>query len=416
MITSVKKWLIYLSVFVAAFFLTVGTHLILKIFDSKPPYIEFDNESPVMSKKRFILKVRAKDEISGLHRSRVVLMQDSESMELVNVQLFGEREHKINIEVEENFLNVFRDGEIIVLVTATDNSRKKNTKTVEYKLILDSTPPKIRFISKPDTSLLGSPYICFFSVSDANLSEIFLRDGFQKFTILSANEYDENLPLGNFFSILTGTEFITAVDKAGNLTEERCTTNFTQPEKVGKNLEISKILLDRIVEAEGIIAAISELSQTKRIFGDVPPRLGLKSSKTLANFGDGIDNINFRGLWIDPLSSTQLECPTDGVIEKVIPGRGHITVSLNIGAGLRLIFTNLDKSYLTQGNKCSQGIILGSVKGPFGVYVKLRDKFIDPDTFFNSRIFTQNFIKVAAQAKKRLGNLPLTPLESAVLK
>ncbi|MCS6962409.1 MAG: hypothetical protein NZT61_07925, partial [Deltaproteobacteria bacterium] len=359
--------------------------------------------------------------ISGISRIKVSLSQGQNTFSLFDIQLNGEKYHKFNIVVDDDILNELSDGIVSFQIFAQDDSNNRNSVKTKYQLILDNSLPSVNFISYPENVNANEAFLCIYEIQDNNLGEVFLRDGFNKYSVFRGFDYDENLGEKLYLSLHHGTEYITITDKAGNILETRC------PSKI-----IEGKLTQKVVEKDWFDDFFTEVSKSvkelsrfygKRLFDDLGLRFrGLSFNETIQVSGqESIDRgvketILKNNVWFFGLKPTTLYCTFNFRIEKIKTIADKTVVFADIGLGVKIVLVGLGQVYLKEGKTCAPEVVLGQTGEEFGVFTFLRDAVVDPLSFFDTKTFINNFVRVSAVAKQKLGGIPLSPIESAAIK
>lgn len=398
-------------VFILSFGLTVGTFLSLTWIDKYPPEILLDLPSLTLKSNQLNFSGSIRDFLSGLEWVKVEFRQGDTEILLLNTQLSKDRLHRFNLVVDEaESLNI-RDGKAELVITAQDGSRKRNVGQRVFTVVIDSTPPVIQFVSHPRSVERYKPFLCFYKVQDANLREVFLRDGFNKYVVLRAWEYDETLPEELFVSAMRGSEFVTAVDTAGNVSETPCPVELKDPATpIENSLSDEQVVKDRQILNQILKSTLK--SQNRRLFSDVGLRFQPFSVEQVAR--TVVDD--FVGLRWSSNDLVNVKCPSSMRIEKVDQVNGENVLIGDLGLGLRLILLGFTKSFLKEGNLCSPDIMLVQSGPTLRAYLILRDQPTDILGLVSGRFFLDGFVRQSAVAKRAYGISSLSPVESAVLK
>ncbi|MCS6893381.1 MAG: hypothetical protein NZO16_02255 [Deltaproteobacteria bacterium] len=414
---SSKTLVIPFVLFLASFLLTVFVFLVLRHADSKAPTINLALKSQYMSKNNFHFSGEVMDFISGVISIKIKLEQGPEHLELLNIQLDKEKRHRFDVRLTADKLTNFNDGTANIVVIAVDGSSRANSVTKTYEIKVDSRAPTVNILAKPRSVQTNTAFLCFFSISDDSLIEVSLRDGFDHFVVLSASEYDSVFSKDLYVSVFTGNEFIMAVDRAGNVSEVPCSTAVSAISNLNQlRPDFNANLVSRI-DSE-IRALNTNKLQTKRLFDEIGLRFIDIPHIPFIRFGDILnESTSSIGIWVKTDKANNIFCPTRSQVEAINAVGGSNAVVLNIGFGIRIVLWGLEHVFLSSGSSCDSSTILGKSRiGEFGIFSSVRGKFVNPNVFFDRKSFLNNFTLVSAQAKKTLGNLPLTAVESSLLR
>ncbi|MCS6962408.1 MAG: hypothetical protein NZT61_07920, partial [Deltaproteobacteria bacterium] len=359
--------------------------------------------------------------ISGISRIKVSLSQGQNTFSLFDIQLNGEKYHEFNIVVDDDILNELSDGIVSLNIFVQDDSKNLNSVKTQYQLILDNSPPRLSFIAYPENVDANEAFLCIYEIQDDNLGEVFLRDGFNKYSVFRGFDYDENLGEKLYLSLHHGLEYITVTDKAGNILETRCPSRIIEGKPTQKVVE--KDWFDDVFNE--VSKSVKELSRfyAKRLFDDLGLRFrGLSFNETIRVSGHGSidrgvkETILKNNVWFFGLKPTTLHCTFNFRIEKIKTVADKTVVFADIGLGVKIVLVGLGQVYLKEGKTCAPEVVLGQTGEELGVFTFLRDKVVDPLSFFDTKTFVNNFVRVSAVAKQKLGGIPLSPIESAAIK
>ena len=409
--SNLSWFIVYFLVFILAFFLTLIYFFLRKYFDSTPPQVELASPTQFISERRNTISFRISDFPSKVRYAKVVLSQKELSETLYEAEV-NASELNLDFSIDPATLKKFDESELIVRVSATDGSSRKNSTTAIFSFRVDKTPPKIEIVSSPARATGNTLYLCIFKAEDSSNLAVNIREGFQSFSALRADFLDPSLPSNLYVNFFSGKELIYAEDSAGNVSEAYCrpkqvlsSTRKNQALEVAhlKNVPISEIKMP-------------ELTDLRRRFEDFP-NFNLRYVRMELNFGEtSLDSqpSNYKFYMLE--RPVAVRCPASMQIDHVgVWQNNERYVIGNLGLGLRLLVAGLEKVYLGAKSVCSPRNELGISSDYIQIGLIFREAFFNPDLILDSNIFKNQVIYPVAIAKKALGIQNLSPVEKVVL-
>lgn len=218
--------LLYLCILVALF----ATPAYFLYRDTDGPLITLNPQAEIQVSPELVFDLNVSEAYSNLKSVEIKLIRADQSMELLNKTFASQvKDFSYTFSLKDTKLP---DGDFTLQIIAKDDSYanflKGNTQVESYHLVMDSQPPKIKFLSStPNLTRGGSGLIAYEASADVKKTGVFFEDHFFP---AYKHEKGHYICLFPFPYYLTPTNYvpeIMAEDYAGNISSSRLLVTLT---------------------------------------------------------------------------------------------------------------------------------------------------------------------------------------------
>ena len=393
------------------------------------------------------LSVHAADAKRGLKRILVTAAQEGRTFKVIEQEFpfeglanrHGTREADVSFKMRPSLMHL-AEGEIRVTVQVSDYSRRNsgdgNTSVVVHEMIVDTTPPSIRPISRLHyINQGGTGLVVYRQSSDTVRSGVYAGDLF--FPGYPAGEEFTPGSMVCYFAVPTGMDpkgevYLHAGDRAGNSTRssfnhlirrknfpvkkmtvsdrfiEKILPEFAHVDFSGADRPVDKFLKinrELRVENDETCRRVSAESSVEKLWDGVFIRM--KNAATMAGFGDErvyvyqdktIDRQTHMGVDLASLANAEIQAANSGrVVFAERLGIYGLTVILDHGQGISSLYAHLSSIDTEVGRFIERGERIG-ISGQTGLAggdhlhfsIMINGVFVNPIEFWDEQWIRNN--------------------------
>lgn len=167
------------AAFTAPFFFFSCAYIVQRVAEKTPPSVVILSAPKSLADEGGEIIFEASDEDAGLRAVGVILRQGSRNQQLFVKSYQGEKSTKEIVPIK--LANIFQEGKIDILVTASDQSLWKTAVTRSAQLVLDRTDPKLSVVASSSVAKQGEAGIVLYKLFEANLLSTGITVGDQEF-------------------------------------------------------------------------------------------------------------------------------------------------------------------------------------------------------------------------------------------
>lgn len=406
----------------------------------------YEGEKPVLKLSEAIdiiglektFDITATDKNRGLRSILVTISQDEKEYTLYSEDYptKGIKEKTFGIEVNPKNLKL-RDGEARINISAVDYSLRKNSATLNIKVIIDTTPPRIYLLSSAHNINPGGSCITIYSVSeDVIKSGVNVGDNFSTgypitlggklcyiaYFALPVDAKRESARIGIVVSDSAGNESLQPLpcyvrNKKFRADTIKITDSFLErkmPEFQQLNTSLQEMTLlkafqyvNKQIREDNFntIQSICKKSEEKQLWQG--PFLRMKNAATTAGFGDrrtyyykgkAVSKSIHKGIDLASTRHAPVEASNSGKV--VFTGYLGIygdTVVIDHGLGLFSLYGHLGMIKVKEGQMVAKGELIGcsDTSGLAGgdhlhFSILVGGRFVDPREWWDSHWIKDN--------------------------
>jgi len=135
-------------------------------YEGEKPVLKLSQTIDTIGQKKLV-DITATDKKRGLRNIVVIISQNGEKHTLYSegFPTKGIKEKTFNIEIDPKNLKL-REGEAMINISAVDYSLRKNRTTLDIKVIIDTTPPRVYLLSSAHNINPGGSCVAIYGVSE----------------------------------------------------------------------------------------------------------------------------------------------------------------------------------------------------------------------------------------------------------
>ncbi len=135
-------------------------------YEGEKPVLKLSQTIDTIGQKK-LLDITATDKKRGLRNIVVIISQNGEKHTIYSEDFStkGTKEKTFNIEIDPKNLKL-REGEAIINISAVDYSLRNNRSTLDIKVIIDTTPPRVYLLSSAHNINPGGSCVAIYGVSE----------------------------------------------------------------------------------------------------------------------------------------------------------------------------------------------------------------------------------------------------------
>ena len=443
-----NKGVIATVIVALAFLVFLGWYL-AHIFEGEKPVVNLEPLPEYLSgDKTFV--INASDAKRGIKRILVTVTQDDRTFKVIErdfpfiglANRQGTRETDVSFRINPRAMHL-AEGLMDLKVSVWDYSRRKggdgNMAVASHRMIVDTTPPSIRAVSRLHYINEGGTGLVVYRTSpDTAESGVYVGDIFS----LGHPAGDEYEPghMVCYFAVPVGSErgtniYLWAIDKAGNSAESTFNHAIRGRKFPVKTLNISDRFIERILPdftfmdmsgAETLKDKFLKINRDQRLLDDrklfemrgetAGERLWdgtfirMRNAATMAGFGDKriynyqgkeIDRQTHLGIDLASLANSEIQAANSGRV--VFTGRLGIyglTVVIDHGQGISTLYSHLSDIETSVGDHVDRGEIIG-FSGQTGLAggdhlhfsILVNGVFVNPIEFWDANWIRDNITK-----------------------
>ncbi|MDO9529033.1 MAG: M23 family metallopeptidase [Syntrophales bacterium] len=434
---NAKQYLIILSVI-----LILGGcwWLFSTYYEGEKPVLKLSQTIDTIGQKKLV-DITATDKKRGLRNIVVIISQNGEKHTLYSEDFptKGIKEKTFNIEIDPKNLKL-REGEAVINISAVDYSLRKNRSTLDIKVIIDTTPPRVYLLSSAHYINPGGSCVAIYGVSEkvvkngVNVGDDFFpgypiniagKSYYIAYFAFPVDAKRESARIGIILSDSAGNESLKALpcyirNKKFRTDNINLTDSFLErkmPEFQQLNTSLREMTLlkafqyvNKQIREDNFdtIHSICKRSEQKQLWQG--PFLRMKNAATTAGFGDR-RTYYYKGkavsksihMGID-LASTQ-HAPVEASNSGKVFFAGYIgiygdTVIIDHGLGLFSLYAHLGMMKVKEGQMVAKGELIGysDTSGLAGgdhlhFSMLVGGRFVDPLEWWDSHWIKDNVEK-----------------------
>lgn len=368
-------------------------------YEGEKPVLKLSETIDIIGREK-IIDITATDKKRGLREILVTISQDGKEHVLYSEDypVKGIKEETFSIEVNPKNLKL-RDGEARISISAVDHSLRKNSATLNIKVIIDITLPRIYLLSSAHNINPGGSCVTIYNVSEEVVkSGVNVGDDFSTaypitiggkpcyiaYFALPVDTKRESARIGIVVSDRAGNESLTTIpcyvrNKKFRADTIKITDSFLErkmPEFQRQNADLREMTLLKAFQHVNkqtrednfdTIQSICKKSEEKQLWQG--PFLRMKNAATTAGFGDrrtyyykgnAVSKSIHMGIDLASVKNAPIEASNSGKV--VFAGYIGIygdTVIIDHGLGLFSLYAHLGMIKVKEGQTVAKGELIG---------------------------------------------------------